>query len=180
MTKSSGDARSPLSASTRTPICSSTLNFRTGSLLYMRPLKIWRNFESHGLRGLRSHLRMAVSRGSIEALRGVAQRYVMCRGHDGSIDSSPGSSVRGLSWLGSEPQSQWHINRLELEEVFLALKDFRAAARTAACTDSHRQHVCDLVHKSPFTPVLCGKQAANLLWADVTSSPSEQRTSPVS
>ncbi len=33
---------------------SSTLNFRPGSLLHMRPLKIWLNFESLGLLGQRS------------------------------------------------------------------------------------------------------------------------------
>ncbi len=36
-----------------------------------------------------------------------------------------GEQCSRASWLGSEPQSQWHINRLELEAVFLALKDFR-------------------------------------------------------
>ncbi len=38
----------------------------------------------------------------------------MCHGHDECIDSSPGSSMfEGIpaSWLWSELQSQWHINR---------------------------------------------------------------------
>ncbi len=81
---------------------SSTLNFRTGSLLHMRPLKIWLNFESRGLRGLRAIWSRRIHR----------------------LES--GEQCSRASWLGSEPQSQWHINRLELEEVFLALKDFRS------------------------------------------------------
>ncbi len=48
----------------------------------------------------------------------------------------------------SEPQIRWHINRLELEAVFLALKELSTTG-TATCTDSHRQHVCSFVHKSP-------------------------------
>ncbi len=49
-------------------------------------------------------------------------------GHDGCIDSRLGSSVRGNASFGtvagiSEPVAQ--INRLELEAVFLALKDFQ-------------------------------------------------------
>ncbi len=38
----------------------------------------------------------------------------------------------------------------------LSSKGFLAAARTAACTDSHRQHVCGLVHKSPRQHTLQG------------------------
>ncbi len=63
----------------------------------------------------------------------------------------------------------------------LSSKGFSATARTAACTDSHRQHVCGLVHKSPFAPVLCAnRQQISCYGRIVTPSPSEQRTSPVS
>ncbi len=83
------------------------------------------------------------------------------RGWGAVCEDMPGSGM----W--SKPQSRLHINRLELEAVFLALKDFRlsskgfsAAARTAACTDSHRQHVCGLVHKSPRRRMLQGSVQA--------------------
>ncbi len=54
----------------------------------------------------------------------VAQRYARVwsrRMH--RLES--GEQCSRASLLVSEPQSQWHINRLELEEVFFALKDFR-------------------------------------------------------
>ncbi len=37
-----------------------------------------------------------------------------------------GAVFKGIlaSWLGSEPQGQWQINRLDLEAVYLVLKDF--------------------------------------------------------
>ncbi len=135
----------------------------------MRPLKIWLKLWVTWTSGL---LRIAVSRAASSS-EAVAQRYVTCRGHNGCIDSSPGAVFEGIpaSWLGSESQSQWHINRLEL---------FSTAARTLACTDTHRHHVCGLVNKSPSgvpSRALCKQAADLLLWVDVTSSPSEQRTS---
>ncbi len=68
-----------------------------------------------------------------------------------------GAVCKGIptSGLWSEPQSRWHKNRLELEEV-LSSKGFSAAAGTAACTDSHRQHVCGFLHKSPRRRTLQG------------------------
>ncbi len=49
-----------------------------------------------------------------------------------------GEQYSRASWLGSEPQSQWHINCLKLEEVFLALKDFRPQLEQqhVLCTDN--------------------------------------------
>ncbi|KAF4109555.1 hypothetical protein G5714_008807 [Onychostoma macrolepis] len=44
---------------------------------------------------------------------------IMCCGHNGRIDSQ-----LGLSGLWSEPQSRWHISHLDLEAVFLTLKDY--------------------------------------------------------
>ncbi len=103
---------------------SSTLNFRTGSLLYMRPLKIWLNFESHGLRGLRAICAWQSPAAASKLWgRGAKIRYVSWSRRIHRLES--GEQCSRASWLGSEPQSQWHINRLELEEVFLALKDFR-------------------------------------------------------
>ncbi len=84
-------------------------------------------------------LRHLDSRGNIEAQRlwckdifsrgdspGLGD--VMCHGHDGRIVTRVrGAVFEGIpaSWLLSEPQSRWHINRLVLEAVFLALKEFR-------------------------------------------------------
>ncbi len=52
---------------------------------------------------------------------------VTCRGHDWTHQLEAGGAVcEGMLTLGlwSEPQSRWHINRLELEAVFLALRIF--------------------------------------------------------
>lgn len=47
-------------------------------------------------------------------------------GHDGCIDSRPGEQcAMPATGLWAECQSQWHINWLKLEAVFLALKVFR-------------------------------------------------------
>ncbi len=159
---------------------SSTLNFRTGSLLHMRPLKIWLNFESHGLHGLRAICAWQSPAAASKLWgRGAKIRYVSWSRLD------PSTRVRGAVFEGfvarvrtSEPVAH---KPLGARRSLLSSIGFSAAARTAACTDSHRQHVCDLVHKSPFTPVLCAnRQRISCYGQIVTSSPSEQRTSPVS
>ncbi len=92
-------------------------------------------------------LNIAVSLGCIEALRpwhnpdlfsrggSPGLGNVACCGHNRRINSRWGVVCEGMptSGLWSEPQSPWHINRLELEAVFLALKDFRQTAGTEAC-----------------------------------------------
>ncbi len=84
-------------------------------------------------------LNIAVSHGCIEALRPWHNPDLFSRGgspglgnvarcgHNRRINSRWGVVCEGMptSGLWSEPQSRWHINRLELEAVFLALKDFR-------------------------------------------------------
>ncbi len=65
------------------------------------------------------------------------------------------------SGLWSEPQTRWHINRLELEASLFSSKGVSGTTGTAACTDSHRQHVRGFVHKSPgrhFIPGLCASR----------------------
>ncbi len=71
-------------------------------------------------------LHIAVSHGNIEPLRSWRKDTSRVM-----VTTDASTRVRGVvfegipaSWLGSEPQSQWHINHLELEAVFLALKDF--------------------------------------------------------
>ncbi len=81
-----------------------------------------------------------------------------------------GAVCEGMPASGqwSEPQIRWHINRLELEAVFLALKEFQAQLE--------RQHVLIrtdntsvVVHKSPGRRPFEGFVQAGsdlLLWAD--------------
>ncbi len=100
-------------------------------------------------------------------------------GHDRCIDSRLGSSVRGNASFGtvagiSEPVAHKPPGA---GSSLLSSKGFSATAGTAACTDSHRQHVCGFVYKSPERNSLKGAvQAGNGL----SSSSSELRTSPVS
>ncbi len=100
-------------------------------------------------------------------------------GHDGCIDSRLGSSVQGNASFGtvagiSEPVAHKPPGA---GSILLSSKGFSATAGTAACTDSHRQHVCGFVYKSPERNSLKGAvQAGNGL----SSSSSELRTSPVS
>ncbi len=100
-------------------------------------------------------LNIAVSRGCIEALRpwhnpdlfsrggfpGLGN--VACCGHNRRINSRWGVVCEGMptSGLWSEPQCRWHINRLELEAVFLALKDFRPQLE--------QRHVTELIVAPP-------------------------------
>ncbi len=85
-------------------------------------------------------------------------------GHDGRIDSRLGSSVRGNASFGtvvgtSEPVAH---KPLEAGSSLLSSKGVSDATRTAAFTDSHRQHVCGFVYKSPGQHSLQGSvQAGN-------------------
>ncbi len=69
--------------------------------------------------------------------------------HDGCINSRLGSSVRGNASFGtvagiSEPVAHKPPGA---GSSLLSSKGFSATAGTAACTDSHRQHVCGFVYK---------------------------------
>ncbi len=73
------------------------------------------------------------------------------------------------SGLWSEPQSRWHINRLELEAVFLALKDFRPQLeqRHVLIRTDNTSVVSYKNHQGGVRSRALCKQAANLLlWAD--------------
>ncbi len=132
-------------------------------LLHMRPLQLWLKTRVPWTAWTSGRLSIAVTCGCIEALapwrnpdlfsRGVPLGLVTSRVVV-TTDASTlgwGAVCEGMPASGrwSEPQIRWHINRLELEAVFLALKEFRAQLELATCTDSHRQHVCSFVHKSP-------------------------------
>ncbi len=131
-------------------------------LLHMRPLQLWLKTRVPWTAWTPGRLSIAVTCGCIEALapwrnpdlfsRGVPLGLVTSRVVV-TTDASTlgwGAVCEGMPASGrwSEPQIRWHINRLELEAVCLALKELSTTG-TATCTDSHRQHVCSFVHKSP-------------------------------
>ncbi len=73
---------------------------------------------------------------------------VTCHGNDGRIDLWLGSSVRGHANVGAvvrtaEPMAH---KQLGAGSSVLSSKEFSGAAGTAACTDSHRQHVCSVLY----------------------------------
>ncbi len=152
-------------------------------LLHMRPLQLWLKSRVPWTAWTSGQLSIVVNRGCIEALMpwrnpdlfswglplgSVALRVVV------PSDASThgwGTVSKGMlaSGLWSEPQSRWHINCLELEAVFLALKEFR--------TQLEQQHVLIRTENTSVVSyinhqggirsrALC-KQATNLLlWAD--------------
>ncbi len=132
-------------------------------LLHMRPLQLWLKTRVPWTAWTSGRLSIAVTRGCIEALapwrnpnffsRGVPLGLVTSRVVV-TTDASTlgwGAVCEGMPASGqwSEPQIRWHINRLELEAVFFSSEGVSSTTGTAACTDSHRQHVCSRVHKSP-------------------------------
>ncbi len=152
-------------------------------LLHMRPLQLWLKTRVPWTAWTSGRLSIAVTRGCIEALapwrnpnffsRGVplglvASRVVV------TTDASTlgwGAVCEGMPASGqwSEPQIRWHINRLELEAVFLALKEFQ--------TQLERQHVLIRTDNTSVvsyinrqggvrSKALCKQAAMLLLWAD--------------
>ncbi len=84
-------------------------------------------------------------------------------GHNGRIDARLGSGVRGDASFGavvraSDPVAHKPIG---IGSSLFSSEGVSSTTGTAACTDSHRQHVCSRVHKS-----LCKQAAMLLLWAD--------------
>ncbi len=77
-----------------------------------------------------------------------------------------GTPASGL-WL--EPQSRWHINRLEMEAVFLALKDFQPQLEQqhVLIRTENTSVVSYINHQGGIRSRALCKQATNLLlWAD--------------
>ncbi len=105
-------------------------------LLHMRPLQLWLKTRVLWTAWTSGCLNITVSRGCIEALKPWHNPDLFSRGVPlGSVVScvvvTTDASTHGwravcdgmpASGLWLKPQSQWHINRLELEAVFLALK----------------------------------------------------------
>ncbi len=72
-------------------------------------------------------------------------------GHNRRIDARLGSGVRGNASFGavvgaSDPMAH---KPLGIGSSLFSSEGVSNTAGTATCTDSHRQHVCSLVHKSP-------------------------------
>ncbi len=152
-------------------------------LLHMRPLQLWLKTRVPWTAWTSGRLSIAVTRGCIEALapwrnpnffsRGVPLGLVTSRvvvTTDAST-LSWGAVCEGMPASGqwSEPQIRWHINRLELEAVFLALKEFQ--------TQLERQHVLIRTDNTSVvsyinrqggvrSKALCKQAAMLLLWAD--------------
>ncbi len=152
-------------------------------LLHMRPLQLWLKTRVPWTAWTSGCLSIAVTRGCIEALapwrnpnffsRGVPLGLVTSRVVV-TTDASTlgwGAVCEGMPASGqwSEPQIRWHINRLELEAVFLALKEFQAQLE--------RQHVLIRTDNTSVvayinrqggvrSKALCKQAAMLLLWAD--------------
>ncbi len=152
-------------------------------LLHMRPLQLWLKTRVPWTAWTSGRLSIAVTRGCIEALapwrnpnffsRGVPLGLVTSRVVV-TTDASTlgwGAVCEGMPASGqwSEPQTRWHINRLELEAVFLALKEFQAQLE--------RQHVLIRTDNTSVvayinrqggvrSKALCKQAAMLLLWVD--------------
>ncbi len=149
-------------------------------LLHMRPLQLWLKTRVPWTSGC---LNITVSRGCIEALkpwhnpdlfsRGVPLSSVVSRvvvttdasthGWGAVCDGMP------LSGLWLKPQSQWHINRLELEAVFLALKEFQPQLEQqhVLIRTDNTSVVSNINHQGGIrSRALCKRATDILLWVD--------------
>ncbi len=110
-------------------------------LLHMRPLQLW----------LESRVPWTAQTSGCLRITATSKLWhnpdLFSRG-DECIDSRLGSSVRGNASFGtvagiSEPVAHKPPGA---GSSLLSSKGFSATAGTAACTDSHRQHVCGFVY----------------------------------
>ncbi|XP_073668191.1 uncharacterized protein [Paramisgurnus dabryanus] len=107
-------------------------------LLYMRPLQLWLRSRVPNRAWISGRARITVTNGCMRALRpwfdpnlfsGGAQLGLVTRRKVVTTDASLtgwGALCDGVPASGSWPESErlWHINRLELKAVFLALQSF--------------------------------------------------------
>ncbi len=152
-------------------------------LLHMRPLQLWLKTRVPWTAWTSGRLSIAVTCGCIEALapwrnpdlfsRGVPLGLVTSRVVV-TTDASTlgwGAVCEGMPASGrwSEPQIRWHINRLELEAVFLALKEFRAQLeRQHVLIRTDNTSVVSYINRQGGirSKALCEQAAILLLWAD--------------
>ncbi len=149
-------------------------------LLHMRPLQLWLKTRVPWTSGC---LNITVSRGCIEALKPWHNPDLFSRGVPlGSVVShvvvTTDASTHGwgavcdgmpASGLWLKPQSQWHINRLELEAVFLALKEFhpQLEQQHVLIRTDNTSVVSNINHQGGIrSRALCKRATDILLWAD--------------
>ncbi len=152
-------------------------------LLHMQPLQLWLKSRVPWTAWTSGRLSIAVTCGCIEALgpwrnpdlfsRGVPLGLVASRVVVTTDASTPGwgAVCEGMpaSGLWSEPQTRWHINRLELEAVFLALKEFRAQLEWQhLLIRTDNTSVVSYINRQGGirSRALCKQAAILLLWAD--------------
>ncbi len=155
-------------------------------LLHMRPLQLWLKSRVPWTAWTSGHLSIAVTCGCIEALAPWRNPDLFSRGVKKktlglvtsrvvvTTDASTlgwGAVCEGMPASGrwSEPQIRWHINRLELEAVFLALKEFRAQLeRQHVLIRTDNTSVVSYINRQGGirSKALCEQAAILLLWVD--------------
>ncbi len=132
-------------------------------LLHMRPLQLWLKTRVPWTAWTSGRLSIAVTRGLHRSSGSVAQPEFLQPGsppgvgnltrggHNGRIDARLGSGVRGDASFGAvvratDPMAHKPIG---IGSSLFSSEGVSSTTGTAACTDSHRQHVCGRVHKSP-------------------------------
>ncbi len=155
-------------------------------LLHMRPLQLWLKSRVPWTAWTSGRLSIAVTCGCIEALAPWRNPDLFSRGVKKktlglvtsrvvvTTDASTlgwGAVCEGMPASGrwSEPQIRWHINRLELEAVFLALKEFRAQLeRQHVLIRTDNTSVVSYINRQGGirSKALCEQAAILLLWVD--------------
>ncbi len=154
-------------------------------LLHMRPLQLWLKSRVPWTAWTSGRLSIAVTCGCIEALAPWRNPDLFSRGVKKTLglvtsrvvvttDASTlgwGAVCEGMPASGrwSEPQIRWHINRLEREAVFLALKEFRAQLeRQHVLIRTDNTSVVSYINRQGGirSKALCEQAAILLLWVD--------------
>ncbi len=149
----------------------------------MRPLQLWLKSRVPWTAWTSGRLSIEVTCGCIEALAPWRNTDLFSRGVPLGLVTSRVVVTTDTSTLGwgavcegmpasgrwSEPQIRWHINRLELEAVFLALKEFRAQLeRQHVLIRTDNTSVVSYINRQGGirSKALCEQAAILLLWAD--------------
>ncbi len=132
-------------------------------LLHMRPLQLWLKTRVPWTAWTSGRLSIAVTCGCIEALAPWRNPDLFSRGVPLGLVTSRVVVTTDASTLGwgavceGMPASGWWSETsdpmahkpLGIGSSLFSSKGVSSTTGTATCTDSHRQHVCSFVHKSP-------------------------------
>ncbi len=131
-------------------------------LLHMRPLQLWLKTRVPWTAWTSGRLSIAVTRGCIEALAPWRNPNFFSRGVPLGLVTSRvvvTTDASTLGWgavcEGMPASGQWSEHRSDAHKPIgigsslFSSEGVSSTTGTAACTDSHRQHVCGRVHKSP-------------------------------